>query len=96
MTGAGAPSRVDVALDGAWREHWARLLAALVARYRRPDLAEDALADAFAAAARTWPTDGVPANPAGWLRHMIPQLVSKHSNSSGKYINGKYAEYVEK
>ncbi|WP_251152437.1 DUF6596 domain-containing protein [Cellulosimicrobium sp. Marseille-Q4280] len=58
----------DDALAAAWREHWARLLGALVARYRRPDLAEDALADAFAAAARTWPADGVPANPAGWLR----------------------------
>ena len=58
----------DDALAAAWRDHWARLLAALVARYRRPDLAEDALADAFAAAARTWPVDGVPANPAGCLR----------------------------
>jgi RNA polymerase sigma-70 factor (ECF subfamily) len=58
----------DDALSAAWRDHWARLLAALVARYRRPDLAEDALADAFAAAARTWPVDGVPSNPAGWLR----------------------------
>jgi len=62
------PSPAEDALDRAWREHWARLLAALVARYRRPDLAEDALADAFAAAARTWPSDGVPDNPAGWLR----------------------------
>ncbi|MET4224006.1 RNA polymerase sigma factor [Oerskovia enterophila] len=59
---------VDDALTSAWREHWARLLAMLVARYRRPDLAEDALADAFAAAARTWPVDGVPDSPAAWLR----------------------------
>jgi RNA polymerase sigma-70 factor (ECF subfamily) len=56
------------ALDAAWREHWARLLASLVAELRRPDLAEDALADAFAAAARTWPSDGVPRSPAAWLR----------------------------
>ncbi|MBD7979576.1 RNA polymerase sigma factor [Oerskovia merdavium] len=59
---------VDDALASAWRDHWARLLAMLVARYRRPDLAEDALADAFAAAARTWPVDGVPDSPAAWLR----------------------------
>lgn len=38
----------------------------------------------------------VVANPAGWLRSMIPNLVSKHSNSSARYTNGKYAEYVEK
>jgi RNA polymerase sigma factor (sigma-70 family) len=42
-------------------------LALLVARFRRLDLAEDGLADAFEAAARTWPDDGVPRNPAGWL-----------------------------
>ena len=51
------------------------MLALLVARYRRLDLAEDGLGDAFEAATRTWPTAGTPANPAGWLltaaRHRI-------------------------
>lgn len=41
-------------------------MALLVAQYRRLDLAEDGLADAFEAAARTW-TAGVPANPPAWL-----------------------------
>ncbi len=54
-------------LDRAWREEWGRLLALLVAGFRRLDLAEDGLADAFEAAARTWPRDGVPTNPPGWL-----------------------------
>jgi len=58
---------VGPALDLAWREHWGRLTALLVAQYRRLDLAEDGLADAFEAAARTWPGDGVPANPPAWL-----------------------------
>jgi RNA polymerase sigma-70 factor, ECF subfamily len=61
-------TEADDALSAAWREHWARLLAMLIARFRRPDLAEDALADAFAAAARTWPVDGAPDSPAAWLR----------------------------
>jgi predicted RNA polymerase sigma factor len=43
------------------------VLALLVAQYRRLDLAEDALADAFEAATRTWPSRGAPANPAAWL-----------------------------
>ncbi|RHW27143.1 RNA polymerase subunit sigma-24 [Nocardioides immobilis] len=60
-------TRVGTALDRALRDEWGRLLALLVARFRRLDLAEDGLADAFEAAARTWPHDGVPANPAGWL-----------------------------
>jgi RNA polymerase sigma-70 factor, ECF subfamily len=55
------------AVEQAYREHWARLLALLVTRLRRFDLAEESLQDAFAAAARTWPEQGVPANPAGWL-----------------------------
>ena len=54
-------------LDRAWREEWGRLLALLVAGFRRLDLAEDGLADAFEAAARTWPRDGVPTNPPAWL-----------------------------
>ncbi|WP_228501284.1 RNA polymerase sigma factor [Nocardioides agariphilus] len=43
------------------------MLALLVARYRRLDLAEDGLGDAFEAATRTWPADGTPANPSAWL-----------------------------
>jgi len=41
------------------------LLALLVAQFRRLDLAEDGLAEAFEAAARTW--DTVPDNPPAWL-----------------------------
>ena len=55
------------ALEVAWRDQWGRLTALLVAQYRRLDLAEDGLADAFEAAARTWPRDGVPTNPPAWL-----------------------------
>ena len=54
-------------LGALWREEWGRLLALLVAQYQRLDLAEDGLADAFEAAARTWARDGVPDNPAAWL-----------------------------
>ena len=52
-------------LESLLRDEWGRLLALLVAQYRRLDLAEDGLADAFEAAARTW--DGVPDNPPAWL-----------------------------
>ncbi|MFL6107097.1 MAG: RNA polymerase sigma factor [Marmoricola sp.] len=64
-----------------WRDEWGRLLALLVAQYRRLDLAEDGLADAFEAASRTWPVEGVPANPPAWLltaarRRIIDRLRS--------------------
>ena len=53
-------------LDEVWRDQWGRLLALLAAQFRRLDLAEDALADAFEAAARTW-GDEPPGNPPAWL-----------------------------
>lgn len=49
------------------RDEWGRLLALLIARFRRVDLAEDGLADAFEAAVRTWPERGVPSSPSAWL-----------------------------
>lgn len=69
-------------LGSLHRDEWGRLLALLVAQFRRLDVAEDGLADAFAAAARTWPRDGVPANPPAWLltaarRRVLDQLRSE-------------------
>jgi RNA polymerase sigma-70 factor (ECF subfamily) len=49
------------------RESYGRLVALLVARTREVAPAEDFLAEAFAAALEQWPTQGVPANPDGWL-----------------------------
>ena len=57
----------EQAVEQAYRDEWSRLLALLVTRLRRFDLAEDSLQDAFAAAARVWPAEGVPARPAAWL-----------------------------
>lgn len=57
----------DRVIEEVYRAEWGRLLALLVARTRRLDLAEDALAEAFARATERWPCGGVPANPGGWL-----------------------------
>jgi RNA polymerase sigma-70 factor (ECF subfamily) len=66
-TGTGSEPSATAAVDAAWRSQWGRLTALLVAQFRRLDLAEDGLGDAFESAARTWPRDGVPANPPAWL-----------------------------
>lgn len=55
------------AVEQAYRDEWSRLLALLVTRLRRFDVAEDSLQDAFAAAARVWPGEGVPEMPVAWL-----------------------------
>ncbi len=49
------------------RESYGRLVAFLAARTRDVAGAEDALSEAFAAALRMWPADGVPDNPDAWL-----------------------------
>ncbi|MDT0164124.1 sigma factor-like helix-turn-helix DNA-binding protein [Actinotalea sp. AC32] len=64
---AATRARVEEAIEDLWRSDWSRLVALVIGQFARPDLAEDAVADAFASAARTWPRDGVPANPAAWV-----------------------------
>jgi predicted RNA polymerase sigma factor len=55
------------ALETVVRGEWGRLTSLLLAQFRRLDLVEDALGDAVETAARRWPEDGVPDNPAAWL-----------------------------
>ncbi len=55
------------ALDLAYRTDRGRVLARLIAVVKDFDLAEDAVQDAFVAAATAWVTSGIPSNPAGWL-----------------------------
>jgi RNA polymerase sigma-70 factor, ECF subfamily len=50
-----------------YRAESRRVLATLIRILGDFDLAEDALQDAFAAAVRSWPVDGVPRNPRAWL-----------------------------
>ena len=68
------------------RAEWGRLLALLVAWSRRLDLAEDALADAFEAAAREWPTNGTPANPAGWLTTVARRRITDRVRSEAVLV----------
>jgi RNA polymerase sigma factor (sigma-70 family) len=49
------------------REERARVLATLVRVTGDLDLAEDCVQDAVVRALETWPRDGVPDNPRGWL-----------------------------
>ena len=51
----------------AARDSYGRLLALLAAATHDLTAAQDALADAFERALRTWPSQGVPGNPDAWL-----------------------------
>src|SRR6202020_3295694 len=61
------------AVGAVWRIESARIVGAL-ARYTRDfALAEDLAQEALAEALVTWPRDGVPGNPAGWLLTVGPR-----------------------
>jgi RNA polymerase sigma-70 factor, ECF subfamily len=57
----------EQAITRVHHEEWARVVADLTRRFRDLDVAEEATAEAFAAAAERWPREGVPPNPGGWL-----------------------------
>ncbi len=58
---------VSATLEDVYRSESRRILATLIRLLGDFDLAEEALQEAFAAAVRQWPRDGVPRNPRAWL-----------------------------
>jgi len=54
-------------VEAVYRSESRRVLATLIRLLGSFDLAEEALHDAFMAAAERWPRDGMPANPRSWL-----------------------------
>jgi RNA polymerase sigma-70 factor, ECF subfamily len=58
---------VESTVEAVYRAESRRVLATLIRILGNFDLAEDAMQDAFAAAVRSWPVDGVPRNPRAWL-----------------------------
>jgi RNA polymerase sigma-70 factor (ECF subfamily) len=64
-----APEAIAVsrALEGVLRQDRGRLIAALIARLRDFQLAEDALQEAAVSALSHWGRAGLPASPQGWL-----------------------------
>jgi RNA polymerase sigma-70 factor (ECF subfamily) len=61
------PLEVETAITRLAREESGRVLALLARRFNDLDLADEAVQEALIEAARVWPEQGVPSNPAGWL-----------------------------
>ena len=55
------------AIEQVYRNHSRRVLAALIRLLNDFCLAEECLQEAFIAALRQWPGDGIPENPTAWL-----------------------------
>ncbi|MBX3013686.1 MAG: RNA polymerase sigma factor [Caldilineaceae bacterium] len=67
MATAAHLAQTNDRLATLYRAESRRILATLIRLLGDFDLAEDALHDAFRAAAEQWPTTGIPANPRPWL-----------------------------
>lgn len=65
MTHPTGPSSPEIAR--IFVEEYGRSVATLVRVLGDIDLAEDAVADAVSVAVDRWPSDGLPANPGGWI-----------------------------
>lgn len=61
------------------RESYGRLVARLARQWRDLAAAEDAVADAFAAALRHWPAQGVPDAPEAWLATAAHRRLLHHA-----------------
>ena len=67
MTDGDSASSGRTAVEAVYRAESRRVLATLIRLLGDFDLAEEALHEAFAAAAARWPAEGLPANPRAWL-----------------------------
>lgn len=81
------------AAEKAARDSYGRLLAWLANQWRDVQAAEDALSDAFVAALKHWPVDGVPALPDAWLLTAARRrLLEAHRH--GRVV-AQYGEWLE-
>ena len=61
------PVPAAAGIERVFREEYGRAVAVLARVFGDIDVAEDAVQDAFAEAARRWPSAGPPPSPAGWI-----------------------------
>jgi RNA polymerase sigma-70 factor, ECF subfamily len=88
---AGGPEVTADALERAYRDEWSAVVATVARRLGDLQAAEDAVSEAFIAAARTWPRDGIPPKPGAWLtvtawRKAIDQMRARQHVAQGGLV----------
>jgi RNA polymerase sigma-70 factor (ECF subfamily) len=61
------PAPTALQIERVFREEYGRAVAVLTGVFGDIDVAEEAVQDAFTAAAQRWPSAGLPPSPAGWI-----------------------------
>ena len=64
---AATPLDTKREIERVFREVHGHAVATLVRAFGDISMAEDATQDAFVTATKRWPSEGIPANPAGWI-----------------------------
>jgi RNA polymerase sigma-70 factor, ECF subfamily len=81
------------ALGEIFRREAGPCIATLIRVLRDIDLAEEAVAEAFAIAAEQWPASGVPSNPGGWLtttaRNRAVDRLRREAARSAHHLNAQ-------
>ena len=81
-------------LEQVFREQYGRIIATLIRQSGSFDLAEEALNEAFVAAAESWERDGPPRNPGAWLttvaHHKLLDAVRRDRTRSDKQSEIEY------
>jgi RNA polymerase sigma-70 factor, ECF subfamily len=76
-------------IASVFRAEYGRAVAVLIRVLGDIDLAEDAVADAFATALQRWPSEGAPPSPAGWIittaRHRAIDQLRRESARARKH-----------
>lgn len=77
-------------LDSVFRREHGRCVATLIRVLGDIDLAEDAVAEAFAIATDRWSTDGMPPNPGAWItttaRNRAIDRLRRESTRTDRYV----------
>jgi RNA polymerase sigma-70 factor (ECF subfamily) len=77
-------------LDEVFRREAGRCTATMIRVLGDIDLAEDAVAEAFAIAAEQWPKTGIPPNPGGWItttaRNRAIDRLRRESTRSDRHL----------
>src|SRR4051812_13191540 len=77
-------------LEAIFRREAGRCTATLIRILGDVDLAEDAVAEAFAIAAVQWPERGVPPNPGGWItttaRNRAIDRLRREATRTDRYV----------
>jgi RNA polymerase sigma-70 factor (ECF subfamily) len=82
-------------IAAVFRAEYGRAVAVLIGVLGDIDLAEDAVADAFATALQRWPGEGAPPSPAGWIittaRHRAVDQLRRETARARKHAEAALA-----